>query len=150
MVSPVSVFAAAKRLGEKSNWSLTHLQMQKMLYIAHVYYLGVRNEPLVDGSFEAWDYGPVHPKLYHYLKRYGADVIPESTFAAIESVPENHPGIPYLDAGVEQLPRARLIAITHWEKGAWYASYRPGEMGIPIPDAAIIKEYNNRMDAASK
>ena len=29
-------------------------------------------EPLVQGQFQAWHFGPVHPDLYHAVKMYGA------------------------------------------------------------------------------
>ena len=150
MPEPIPIFSAARRLGEKSSWTLTHLQMQKMLYIAHMYYLGINNQPLVDGYFEAWDYGPVHPDLYHYMKRYGADPIPQEALAFASPVDKTHPGVPYLDGAVTTLPRNRLIAITHWEQGAWAKNYEPRVMGIPITDAEIVKEYNNRMETVSQ
>ena len=144
MSEPISVFSAARRLGEHSGWDLTNLHMQKLLYLAHMYYLGANKEPLVDGDFEAWDYGPVQPKLYHYLKRYGADIIPSAALSFAIPV-ENKTACVYLDAVVDQLPRSRLMAITHWEEGAWAKNYERGSMGILLTNTAIAEEYENRM-----
>ena len=71
----ISVFAAAKHLGKQTGWSIWNLDMQKILYIAHRYHLFKYDEPLVDGLFEAWNYGPVHPELYHYAKAFGANPV---------------------------------------------------------------------------
>ncbi|RWO77206.1 type II toxin-antitoxin system antitoxin SocA domain-containing protein [Mesorhizobium sp.] len=62
------VLSAAKHLAKQSGWSLSNLELQKILYLAHMFYLGRTGEPLVSGHFEAWDYGPVHPDLYHRVK----------------------------------------------------------------------------------
>lgn len=150
MTEPISIFSAAKRLGEKSGWTLTHLQMQKLLYMAHMYYLGMRGKPLVYGNFEAWAYGPVHPELYHYLKKYvfGADPVPASAFLGIASVSDSHPGVAFLDATLTQLPRDRLVAITHWDQGAWYKNYHPDVMGVMLSNEAIKEEYRCRESAA--
>ncbi len=51
---------------------LTHMHMQKLVYIAHGWNLAVNNEPLIDEPFQAWDYGPVVPSLYRALREYGA------------------------------------------------------------------------------
>ena len=144
MTDPVSAFSAAKRLGDKSAWALTHLQFHKMLYLCHMYFLGDKETPLIQGHFEAWNYGPVHPELYHLLKSYDDKQIPESAFSLYASVDDSHPGAEYLDAGVEQLPRHRLVAITHWEKGAWLKNFRPYVKGIVIPVSDIVEEYKLR------
>ena len=144
----VSIFSAAKRLCETSGWSLTHLEIQKMAYLAHMFYMGQRGEPLIIGRFEAWAYGPVHPVLYHALKRHGSSVIGPESLSQWESVPDGHPGAPYLDAAVEQLPRNNLVGITHWEHGAWNKNYRPLVRSIEIPNRDVLEEYEKRQDAA--
>ena len=68
----IDVFVAAKTLGIECGWCVSNLKMQKILYLAHLDYMGKNNERLVESSFEAWDYGPVQPELYHKLKRFGA------------------------------------------------------------------------------
>ena len=142
----MSILSVAKRLGERSGWTLTNLQMQKMSYIAHMFYLGETNEPLVDGTFQAWDLGSVHPVLYHEVKRYGADPVQPEAFAHVEKVPDHHGGARFLDAAVDELPRNRLVAITHWEQGAWAKNYSPFGRGELIPNSDILNEFRLRQD----
>ena len=54
---------------------LTHLQVQKLVYFAHARLLAFHRQPLVNQDFEAWEYGPVVPDLYHALKHNDADPI---------------------------------------------------------------------------
>ena len=144
----VSALSAGKRLGEHSGWTLSNLAMQKLLYIAHMYHLGKHDAaPLVSGQFEAWEYGPVHPTLYHAVKRFGADPV-ENIFKSVRAMREGTE-TRLLDAAVDQLSdsTSRLVAITHWDKGAWAANYVPGERGIPITNEDILKEYTERLSA---
>lgn len=145
---PVSALAAAKRMGERSGWSLSNLELQKLLYIAHMFYLGTKGVPLISGHFEAWDYGPVQPVLYHYVKVFGSAPV-ENVF---HSVPDLGSGdeLSMLDDAVDQLGQAspgKLVAITHWENGAWAKSYKPGGRGITILNSAILQEYQDRTTA---
>ena len=38
----------------------------------------------------------------------------------------------------------RLVAITHWENGAWAKHYVPGERGNIIPNEDIKQEWEDR------
>ena len=142
----MSILSVAKRLGERSGWTLTNLQMQKMSYIAHMFYLGETNKPLVDGTFQAWDLGPVHPVLYRAVKHYGADPVQPEAFANVEKVPDHHGGARFLDAAVDELPRNQLVAITHWEQGAWAKNYSPSGRGELIPNSDILDEFRLRQE----
>lgn len=147
----VSVHAAAKRMCERSGWSLSNLELQKLIYIAHMFYLGEHNEPLISGHFEAWDYGPVNPGLYHRVKIFGSGPV-GNVFNGVEDI-EDGPEAQTLDSAVDQLGGARpgkLVAITHWEDGAWAKHYAPGLHNIVIPNEDIRNEYLERKDAAQK
>ena len=122
--------------------------MQKMCYLAHMFYLGTHGESLVDGQFEAWDLGPVHPDLYHLVKEFRAGAIGKRVFKPYSSMPDDHKGTRFLDEAVTDLPRNRLVAITHWEEGAWFKNYRSGIKGIVIPNDDILAEFRKRQDVA--
>lgn len=56
--------------------SVTPLKLQKLVYIAHGWSLGLTGQPLVTDQLpEAWQYGPVFPSLYHEFKEFGKDPI---------------------------------------------------------------------------
>ena len=57
---------------EERGHSLSNLKLQKLVYIAHGFYLGFCGEPLSNANAQAWQYGPVFPSLYQNLKKYGA------------------------------------------------------------------------------
>jgi uncharacterized phage-associated protein len=50
----------------------THMQAQKLTYLAHGWSLGAGRGPLIEETFEAWAFGPVVRKLYDSLKKYGS------------------------------------------------------------------------------
>lgn len=144
----VSPLAAAKRLCEKSGWSISNLELQKLLYIAHMFYLGRTGAPLISGHFEAWDYGPVHPALYHRAKVFGSSPVRNVFRMAEELIAGDE--VDVLDetiASLSNAPPGKLVAITHWEDGAWAKHYSPGSRSAVIPNDDIRQEYLDRADA---
>jgi uncharacterized phage-associated protein len=61
--------------GREQGAPLSNLSLQKVLYFAHGLYLTRYGKPLVEGYFEAWENGPVHPLVYHAFKSHGANAI---------------------------------------------------------------------------
>ena len=49
---------------------VTHMKLQKLIYLAHEEYVRRTGQPLVTANPEVWQYGPVFGWLYHMLKRY--------------------------------------------------------------------------------
>lgn len=143
---PVSALASAKRLCERSGWTLSNLDVQKLVYLAHMFNLGRTGHPLVDGHFQAWEYGPVHPALYHRVKVFGSDPV-QNVFHTIRDLDDGSAEARILDEIGESLagyPSGRLVAITHWDKGAWAKNYTPGARFIVIPNDDIKEEYVER------
>lgn len=55
--------------------TLTNLQIQKLVYLAHGHFLRATGKQLCNEQFEAWDFGPVSRTLYNSLKKYGDGLI---------------------------------------------------------------------------
>lgn len=132
---------------ERCGWKLTNLQLQKFLYMAQVLHLGREGSRLVDADFEAWDYGPVAPELYHKVKGFGADHIRDVFFDA-RPFKSGDARVDLMNEVCDVLGHRRpgeLVDITHWSMGAWAKHYVPGARGITIPDDDIRQEYFDRV-----
>lgn len=147
MGAPISALTAARHMCERSDWSLTNLKLQKMLYLAQMMHLGSTGERLLNGSFEAWDYGPVLPSVYSEVKAFGGGAIRYMFGGGTVSDDERAEFLADAYAQLSQRTAGQLVNITHWSGGAWAKNYRPGAKGIVIPDADIIQEYQARAAA---
>ena len=147
----LSVSQAAKALGTYSNWSISNLKMQKMLYFAHMFFLGRTTKYLIDEEFEAWDYGPVLPSLYKQVKFFGADNIidifqDDDSFPLTPEELALKPEYQILKEVADLLahrPAGQLVSITHRQEGAWAKHYRSGAKGVRIPNSDILEEYKH-------
>lgn len=146
-VMAARVDSAAKYICDKSGWTVSNLQLQKLLYLSQMIHLGRHGgKRLFDGSFQAWDYGPVEPKTYHKAKAYGSSPLPDIFYDALtfsDADPRRKTLDDVCDRFLDFTPGA-LVDITHWPKGAWAAHYVPKARSIIIPDEAIMAEYHER------
>lgn len=55
--------------------SMSNMKLQKIVYFCHADVLAATGRPLIDQTFEAWEYGPVIPSLYTEFKIFGAGPI---------------------------------------------------------------------------
>lgn len=139
----ISSASAARTLCELRNWTLSNLEIQKILYLAHMFYMGRTGEPLVNETFQAWDYGPVLPTVYARVRGYGSAPVENVFFRVPPVAPETQEYAAIREAaeGTRGLRAGRLVALTHTEGGAWARNYQEGVRGIEIPNADIIAEY---------
>ena len=152
-MSPIKIREAAKYLCRESSWNLTNLELQKILYICHMIYLGnTEGEPLIEGDFQAWGYGPVHTSLYYLLKRYGSRPIPEHAFSSVKDIDENRHKQEFdkLKVMIKRFLKnysygsgGKLVAITHRDNGAWAKNYEIRENN-KISNKDILEEYKSR------
>ena len=138
---PLTAMEAAKKACRRTGWRLSNLELQKILYLAQLRYKRAnRGGRLFSALFEAWDYGPVIPEVYHKAKAFGSDPV-QNVFHGVKD--EQHPLDKDLFASVDLLKSsspAHLVGMTHRSKGAWATFYRPGIRGVIIPDSAIDRE----------
>ncbi len=144
----VSPLVAAGRMCELSGWSITNLQLQKMLYIAQMLSLGRSDgdRPLIDGTFEAWDYGPVLPPVYRHVRSFGARPIRNVFRRFREPIQKQDDDVLRETAlALGNKSASDLVSLTHREDGAWAKHYEPGRRGIEIPEQDIVHEYRRRI-----
>ncbi len=146
-------FDVVKTMLHHASSGLTNLQIQKILYIMHMERIGKTGEPLIYEHFEAWDYGPVCPKIYSKLKMYGNKTVNDVFY--INTVLNDEIG-EFIKSSVSELEKisgAALVQWTHDPVGAWFKNYEPGAYGAPIHNSEIQDEYNSRrkkIDSASQ
>lgn len=126
MSAPYSSAAVANALldiAREHNKNLSNLVLQKLVYFAHGWYLGIAHKPLVGEICQAWRYGPVFQELYQALRKYGAGMV-ERNVATFDEVPKDSEDYKFLEVLFKEYGFSsanELIAITHnpgspWEK----------------------------------
>lgn len=63
------------QLASVDDMSLTPMQLQKLVYIAHGWSLGLFDDPLVSDDVSAWKFGPVIEPLYQHFKEFRASPV---------------------------------------------------------------------------
>ena len=56
---------------EENDQEITHMKLQKLVFLTHAWHLAIYDEPLILERVEAWRYGPVISSLYHEFKIFG-------------------------------------------------------------------------------
>lgn len=54
---------------------ISNLKLQKLVYYAQAWYLGIYGTSLFEEDFEAWVHGPVIPALYREYKEFACKPI---------------------------------------------------------------------------
>ena len=143
---------------------ITPMKMNKLVYLAHGWYLAFTETALVNEMAEAWDHGPVFPSLYHEFKKYGRFPIDKKattwhglllTTPTIADAPDNKsfPTQPFLDK-IWELYRhwhaKDLRSLSHKEGSPWHTvKYSPSYRGrrVRIDDTLIFEYYKQKLDA---
>jgi uncharacterized phage-associated protein len=136
-------------LAEAEGKQLSPMQLQKLVYFAHGWYLALTGQLLVNEHVEAWKFGPVFPSLYQAFKQYGGGPIlgrapkPDTDTDSVTVISEADKRIlrrvweVYGSWSAEQLSQ-----LTHLPNGPWHKTRRqnPNRLGSDIPDSDI-REY---------
>jgi len=140
--------------------SCSNLKLQKLLYFTHGQWLIKKEQPLISGTFEAWEHGPVHPLIYQAFKKFGALPIVENA-KAIDPVTRQQKDIPsltdidILDAvrsvvtSLGHLSGSQLRNLTHSPNGPWKFvvenSNESANIGLQISNDVIRKYFGNQI-----
>lgn len=148
MYRAVDVAYKMLQLADEQGKSLSNLQLQKLLYIAHGYLLAWKNKPLFMDEVSAWKYGPVIHSVYNQFKEYGAAKIP---VGPVESGVENDDVIQTLEGTLKlygDWEAMDLVSITHQPKTPWHEVWEIGggnqQLFSEIPEN-LIKDHYRRV-----
>jgi len=134
---------------------IEHLKLQKLLYYANGYYLAAQSAPLIDHTFEAWDYGPVVPALYRELRRFRAkpitDPLGDTDWDSGGKIPIPTPvNAPVVDKVIDFTWRTygkydgwQLSEMTHRPDSPWDQTRKanPGIKDADIPRDLLEKHF---------
>ena len=138
---------------------VTNLALQKLLYFAHGHFLIRTGTPLVQGAFEAWRYGPVHPAVYQAFKGEGdRPIMIRAVGRNVMTGQERDLEVPD-DAEVRKqlrevlnaygrLSPGRLVQISHAPRGPWATVVNKSKttvaLGLRIPDSVTIECFKHQ------
>ena len=144
----ISSLQAGKTLCEISNWSVSNLASQKIIYFAHMAHLALEESPMVNELFEAWEFGPVLPNLYDRVKMFGKEPI-KDVFYWEDVAKFNSSEYEMIKDTYNILSKKdplKLIGMTHWKKGAWYRTKEKYGLRSIISNDWILEEYDERQE----
>jgi uncharacterized phage-associated protein len=135
-------FEAAKKIGQLSGWTITNLKLQKLLYLAHLIFLGRYGRALINENFQAWNLGPVLPSVYHHLQIFGNQPIRDIFRTNIENINKDQEFsiLEEVYNGLGNLEASKLVSLTHKKNGGWARNYVP-KLNQTIKDQDILCEY---------
>lgn len=132
-------------LARADRGAFTPMQLLKLVYIAHGWMLGLYGRPLIKDDIQAWQYGPVIPRLYNEVREYkGSPVTKSIANVSGEAIDRQE------DSIIEQvydryghMSGIDLSAITHAPNTPWSQTYVPGVFATPIGNDLIQHHYQH-------
>lgn len=168
MLDPRSVANYILTVRKHFGYDTTQLELQKLLYFCHGTHLVRYGEPLVQGYFEAWDHGPVHPLIYREFHSFGRESITKRSFATnlvtgekrLISPPEEQKVkmlIVETILQLRQLTASQLRKKSHAAGGPWHSVKESAKTNLAsrvrIPDDVIGRFFHRHilpMDSAEE
>ena len=143
MPSAESVANAFLDLARRNEKSLTNMQLQKLVYIAHGYSLAKLRQPLFYNNIHAFKWGPVIPNLYKTLNQYGADEVKEPIATDEPPIGEDSLEMEIVREvwqEYKELSGVQLSALTHRKGSPWSETWKINPFGV-ISDELIAEYY---------
>lgn len=143
MYSAESAANAFLELARRNGKSLTNMQLQKLVYIAHGYSLAKLGKPLFHNNIHAFEWGPVIPNLYKTLRHYGAGEVKELIPTDAAPIGEDSQEMEIIrevwqDYG--DFSGLQLSDLTHRKGTPWSETWRINQFGV-ISDELIAEHY---------
>lgn len=139
---------------ERRGRPLTNIDINKIVYFLHGWFLAKHNSPLVSAKIEAWDYGPVFRELYSEFKNHGNEPIssrakrrsPITAKLEICTPSLDERDASFIEPLIEnyiRLSTFKLVELSHTSGGPWDQVYNhegDSNPGMRISDE-LIRAY---------
>ena len=143
----------AKHICKVTDFQLNPLDLQKIIYLANMLWIGKTGKPLVTGQFVAEKYGPQHTDLYNNLKPWGPFPIQDFHFDGFINLvrtrdlsqQEHKKEIEFIRNCLEcwlNLPKTELMNMVQSKHGAWSKKYVKYAPVVSITDLDMVEEYS--------
>lgn len=125
--------------------ALTPMQLLKLVYIAHGWMLGLYGRPLIRDDVEAWQYGPVIPRLYNAVRSFRSQPVVGPLQAMNEVLdPQELSIVDQVYDIYGKLSGPVLSRMTHAQNTPWQLTYKPNEFGLDISNDIIEEHYRQK------
>ena len=148
-VSSHAIANSFLKLAKDGGKTLTNMQLQKLVFIAHGYTLALLGHELYSHNTHAWQWGPVVPTLYKSLQKYGNNCVTEFLDTEDE-LAEDSDGMEIIKAvweGYGHLSGGKLSALTHKPNTPWSVTWEKKPFGI-IPEDRISEHYKSMVESS--
>lgn len=115
---------------------VSNLQLQKILYYVQVYFLKKTGIPFFKDDIEAWQFGPVVPKVYYQYAVFGPAPITIFSTLEIDLDAEERKDLNRIIREKAALSPWEMVKDTHQKGKAWEMYYRMGARNV-IPKKAM-------------
>ncbi len=129
--------------GEKCR-QLTNMQLQKLVFIANGFMLGLFGRPLYREESRAWQWGPVIPELYDILRTYGRNVVTENIETKDQMPSDANDEKNIIKAvwvAYGHMTASQLSALTHQPNTPWKNTWERNKFGT-ISNSLIENYYS--------
>jgi len=136
-------------LAKREGKALTNMQVQKLVYISQGFSLALLGRSLFKDDAHAWQWGPVIPKLYKALQKYGNKEVTELIENVSDPVPDNSDECALIKevwGAYGEFSGAKLSALTHQEGTPWSLTWEQNRFGV-IPLDVITEHYKDLVSA---
>lgn len=130
---------------------LTPLQLMKLTYITHGFYMQKNDCVLIHDDIEAWQYGPIIYELYKATRKYGRGVIYDEQLLnddlADKRVTDDVKIL--IESVVEvygKLPGIILSYLANKPGSPWFKVWKPDMKSLKIPNDIIKSHYQDVID----
>jgi uncharacterized phage-associated protein len=121
--------------------ALTQMKLQKLVYFAHGWNLGIHSEPLISDPIEAWRWGPVIKSLYRRYAECGSQGLPTPRGMRGDIDGKADALLNRIWDVYKRNSASELSAVTHKPGSPWAETYRDVKPLRIIPNELIERHY---------